>query len=200
MVSVRGGTDVILGAISLLAFSMGCGGEQLDPLGAHYQMHLVGVQDGCHSAENWQTFEEKDFVYSVTFPGGSEAVISLGGHSFARSSTLAGCSIDSYYSPVFKEEAPGNDEEHWVQWELEGTASFQQGGGSSCGIEAEANELMLDYGFTEWGETNVDVEPKNLDWIGIEIFRIVGVGESVTDLEIGCEYHVMTTGVELSEE
>ncbi len=176
--------------LGLLLGASACDETGLDPEAYHWEMHLLGAEDTCH--EEAQSFRDSSMIYSVSYAS-SDATLALNRNTFARG-TISGCSL-KYESPVFKQEGPGNDEENYVQWLLEGSADQQQGG-SGCGIEAEAYELLADYfpGAEGWGELEVDWAPDELDWVGLETFRVVGVGDSVTDLEVGCSYTVLTTG------
>ena len=177
------GLGILLGASA-------CADSGLDPDAYHWEMHLVGAEDTCHT-DDPQPFRDTSMIYSVSYAS-SDATLALDHNTFARG-TIAGCSLN-YESPVFKQEGPGGDEENYVQWLLEGSA-VQQLSGSGCGIEAEALQLLDElYPDGEWGDLGIDWAPDELDWVGVETFRIVGVGESVSDLDVGCSYTVLTTG------
>ena len=179
-----------IGALGLLLGVSACSDDGLDPGAYHWEMHLVGAEDTCH--EEFQTFRDSSMIYSVSYAS-SDATLALNRNTFARG-TIAGCSLN-YESPVFKQEAPGGDEENYVQWLLEGSADQQQGG-AGCGIEAEAYEILADYfpGADSWDALEIGWAPDELDWVGLETFRVVGVGDSVADLQVGCSYTVLTTG------
>ncbi len=162
-----------------------CAGDPLEDAFS-WDVAAVGVADTCNDPA---VPSREDFTYSVVFDR-SQATLYIGTDSFATG-TLAGCNLE-YSSPVVREDR-GPGEEEWVQWELEGSATFKQGG-SSCDVAGEAQRIVADLG-RDWDSLELEWSPEELDWVGLETFTIVGVGEAVTDLDPGCTYTVLVAGV-----
>ena len=173
--------------VSLFAV-VGCpSDEELNDEAYHWDVSLVGVEDGCHE-EAESALEE--YTYSLLFDS-SAVDLQIGTDTFARGE-IAGCSLD-YASSVVREDR-GEGDEAYIQWQLSGEASVRLGG-TGCDVEATALDLISDLPPPDWASLELDVEPQDLDWVGTETFRVLGLGEEITDLEVGCEYTMLVAGV-----
>lgn len=117
----------------------------LDPDAYHWEVHVVGADDGCH-AEGETVPYQQEFTYALYYDG-SSATMKIDGDTFATG-VVSGCTLN--YESVETREDRGDG---YVRWILEGEALHQQEG-ASCGIEA--NE-----------------EGQSLDWLGTETFTLL---------------------------
>jgi hypothetical protein len=180
--------------MSLALFSA-CGGNQKSLDYYHWDVTAVGVDENCN--EPPQSFID-DMVYALAFRGSATdiAIFEDGQYNSFAAGLLGGCRL-TYESSVVK-ESRGDSDEAYIQWKLSGEAFMQQGG-QGCDIEARVTELLLTLGEgangRAWDSLTIETQPRDLDWIGTEIFEIVGVGDDIDDLEPGCTYQLLTAGV-----
>ncbi len=123
----------------LLIALFACAGD-LDPDALHWEVTVVGLEDGCHADGETVAYRE-DFTYAVYFDG-SSTTLKIDGDTFATG-VLSGCTIT--YESVETREDRGDG---FVRWKLEGEALAQQEG-ASCGIEPDEDGVQLDWQGTE---------------------------------------------------
>jgi hypothetical protein len=180
-------SQIIVAATLLIS----CGGGEPDTDYYHWDVTLVGVDDTCN--EPAQGYIE-EMTYALAFQG-SVTDLSLfedEGYNTFASGVLGGCKL-TYESPTVKEER-SSDAEDWIQWKLSGE-SWVQYGGSGCGIEVHADELLEMIPNPTWESLNIPYAPSEIDWVGLETFEVMGVGDAVEGLEAGCTYKVLVAGV-----
>ena len=94
----------------------------------------------------------------------------------------------------------GDSEDAYIQWKLSGVVFQLDGGG--CDIESPQRDSLpasAEVLEAEWETLEIDYLPRDLDWVGMETFEIVGVGSAIESIEPGCTYEVFTAGVHLHE-
>ncbi len=179
-----------------LALISACGVAEKSADYYHWDVTAVGVDENCNTPA--ETFFD-EMVYALAFNGSATdlALFEEGDYNSFAAGLLGGCRL-TYESSVVK-ESRGDSDEAFIQWQLSGEAFMQQGG-QGCDIEARVNELLFSLpgegaGGRDWESLTIDAKPKELDWIGTEIFEVVGVGNDIEGIEPGCTYQVLTAGV-----
>ena len=150
----------------LLAALLACASD-LDPDAYHWEVTVVGTDDGCHADGETVAYRE-EFTYAVYYDG-SSVTLKIDGDTFA-SGINTGCQLN--YESVETREDRGDG---YVRWKLEGEAQHQQDG-ASCGIEA--NE-----------------EGKQLDWQGTETFTLLET--DLDGYDTPCSYTMSVEGTYL---
>lgn len=163
----------------------GCADTGLDPDGFHWGNTLVGVKDTCNDPA---VPSKDDVVYTLVYAG-SDVDLEVGLERFA-SGKASGCLVD-YTSSVIR-ESRGPGEEEYLQWVMTGSATVRQGG-AGCDVEGSADEILIEYS-RDWASLETGLDKATLDWVGVERFEIVGVGEAITDVPLGCTYDVVVAG------
>ncbi len=135
----RDPADAGYAAAMLLFAYLACAGG-LDPDAYHWDVTVVGADDGCHAEGDTVAYRE-DFTYALYYDG-SSTTLKIEGDTFA-SGVVSGCTVT--YESVETREDRGDG---FVRWKLEGEALHQQDG-ASCGIEANAEGQQLDWTGTE---------------------------------------------------
>jgi len=177
--------------ILLLAGLVSCSGGEMSADYYHWDVTLVGVNDTCN--ESPQGYIE-EMTYALAFQGSVTdlALFEDEDYNTFASGVLGGCKL-TYESPTVKEER-GSDSEDWLQWRMSGESWVQQGG-SGCGIEAHAEEVLEMIPNPTWESLGLPYAPSEIDWIGLETFEVMGVGEAVEGIEAGCDYTVLVAGI-----
>ena len=181
--------------IALPAF-FACGGSERSEDYTHWEITAVGVDEDCNTPPV-SFFDE--MTYALSFQGSATnlAIFEEGEYNSFAAGVLGGCRL-TYESSVVK-ESRGDSDDNYIQWQLSGEAFMQQTGGG-CDIETRVNEILATLpaegaSGRDWESLTIDTQPRDLDWIGTEVFEIVGVGADVTDIEAGCSYQLLTAGV-----
>ena len=187
---------IVSAVFSSLVLMAACGSNEKSADYYHWDVSAVGVDENCNTPPE-SFFDE--MVYALAFNGSATdiAIFEDGDYNSFAAGLLGGCRL-TYESSVVK-ESRGDSDEAYIQWQLSGEAYMQQGG-QGCDIEARVNELLLTLpgegaNGRDWESLTIETKPRDLDWIGTEVFEIVGVGNDIADVEAGCTYQLLTAGV-----